>query len=237
VILLGVCTGARNGELHALQGRHFERPGYVWFSADIAKGKTERFVPVLPELVPVVEEICADCGPDQYVIPSYYRGGGERDPAHPTNRVTIGRIVKAVAVRAGITANIYPHLLRHAYGDHIAKHAGLRAAQALMGHASVQTTASVYVDRPDLDELSSSVQGLHWQGNNAAAATTTCVLEAQRAIEAWASNGGGAVAPKLITELVGLVDGARTVGLPVERIVALAGGAAVAADHAERPGV
>jgi len=29
-----------------------------------------------------------------------------------------------------------------------------------MGHASVQTTASVYVERPGLDELAASVRGL-----------------------------------------------------------------------------
>ncbi|HSZ70263.1 MAG TPA: tyrosine-type recombinase/integrase [Solirubrobacteraceae bacterium] len=162
VILLGLCTGARNGELHQFQGRHFSREGYVWFSPDITKGKTERWTPVLPELEPVVADIRATVPSDHYVIASYRRGGGERDPTYPTNRVTIGRIVKAVARRAGIAANVYPHMLRHAYGDHIAKHAGLRAAQALMGHASVQTTASVYVDRPDLDELSSSVRGLRY---------------------------------------------------------------------------
>src|SRR5262249_39913663 len=68
-----------------------------------------------------------------------------------------------VAVRAGIAAHVHPHLLRHAYGDHVAKHAGLRAAQALLGHASVDTTASAYVERPGLDELSISVHGFTYR--------------------------------------------------------------------------
>jgi len=179
VILLGLCTGARCGELAGFQGRHFAREGYVWFSPDITKGKTERWVPVLPELEPIVAEIRATVPSDHYVIASYWGGGREteeRDPTLPTNRVTIGRIVKGVAKRAGITANIYPHLLRHAYGDHIARHAGLRAAQALMGHASVQTTASVYVDRPGLDELSASVEGLRYGAQNDAEAPETASL-------------------------------------------------------------
>jgi hypothetical protein len=60
-------------------------------------------------------------------------------------------------------ANIHAHLLRHSFGDHIAQHAGLRAAQALMGHASVETTARVYTSRPGLDELAGSVQGFRYR--------------------------------------------------------------------------
>ena len=51
----------------------------------------------------------------------------------------------------------------YAYGDHVAKHAGLRAAQALLGHASVDTTASTYVEKPGLDELSISVHGFTYR--------------------------------------------------------------------------
>lgn len=51
-ILLGVCTGARANELMSFQGRHFAREGFVWFSADIAKGAKERWVPVLPSSSP-----------------------------------------------------------------------------------------------------------------------------------------------------------------------------------------
>jgi site-specific recombinase XerC len=45
------------------------------------------------------------------------------------------------------------------YGDHLAKRAGLRVAQELLGHATVDTTASYYTSRPGLDELSISVHG------------------------------------------------------------------------------
>ena len=60
VAYLGVCAGIRNHELRHLQRRHFERPGWVHVSADIAKGGRERWVPVLPELEPVVAEILAN---------------------------------------------------------------------------------------------------------------------------------------------------------------------------------
>jgi hypothetical protein len=60
VALLGVCAGIRNYELRHLQRRHFERPGWVHVSGDIAKGGRERWVPVLPELEPIVAEVLAN---------------------------------------------------------------------------------------------------------------------------------------------------------------------------------
>jgi integrase len=63
VDFLGICAGIRNHELRHLQRRHFERTGWIHISGDIAKGGRERWVPVLPELEPVVFEILTDLGP------------------------------------------------------------------------------------------------------------------------------------------------------------------------------
>ncbi len=153
VIYIGLLTGARVGELAALQIRHLERPGWVWFSEDIAKGHTERWVPVLPELAPIIAEVVENVPALAFVIPTRLQKPGHRLEHEPISRTRVNRIVKDVARRAGIAANIHPHLLRHSFGDHIAQYAGLRAAQALMGHASVETTARVYTSRPGLDEL------------------------------------------------------------------------------------
>ncbi len=202
-ILLGVCTGARANELMSFQGRHFAREGFVWFSADIAKGAKERWVPVLPELEPIVEDIRTNVRADHYVITTYRPAG--RIPAPPTCRISrtpFARIIKGVAERAGITAHIHPHLLRHAFGDHVAKHAGLRAAQALMGHANVQTTASVYVERAGLDELTSSIQGLAYR-------TAPSQVSADAVI---------------VAELAVLIDRAKDAGMDMSTIAALASG-------------
>ena len=108
-------------------------------------------------------------GVDQFVIPARRPSNPPLNtrwreyPDKPASPQAIGRIVEEVAIRAGIAAHVYPHLLRHAYGDHVAKYAGLRAAQALLGHASVDTTASTYVDKPGLDELAVSVQGFRYR--------------------------------------------------------------------------
>ncbi len=69
-IYLGVCAGLRSGELRGLQGRHFDRSDFVRVSADMAKGKRERWVPVSEELSPVVREIRATFESDDYVLPA-----------------------------------------------------------------------------------------------------------------------------------------------------------------------
>ena len=169
IVILGVCVGARNQELRGLRGEHFQREGYVWISPDIAKGKRERWVPVLIEALDVVGDIRAGVAPDDYVIPARrpnnppWNTSWREYPDRPSSAQAIWRSVAEVALRAGIAAHVHPHLLRHAYGDHVAKHAGLRAAQALLGHASVDTTASTYVEKPGLDELSISVHGFTYR--------------------------------------------------------------------------
>jgi hypothetical protein len=44
----------------------------------------------------------------------------------------------------------------HAFGDHIARVAGIKTARALLGHADVGTT-QVYTGAPTLDELAAAI--------------------------------------------------------------------------------
>jgi integrase/recombinase XerC len=169
IIILGLCVGARNQELRGLQGRHFQRPGFVWLSPDIAKGKRERWVPIIQEAEVVVEHIRETCDLDGYVIPARRPADPPLNtkwieyPRKPSSPQAIWRTVVDVAKQAGIAAHIHPHLLRHAYGDNVTKYAGLRAAQEVLGHASVETTAGTYTSRPGLDELAISLHGFRYR--------------------------------------------------------------------------
>ena len=169
VIFIGVLAGLRNQELRGLQRRHFERDGAIWVASDIAKGGRERFVPVLAELEPIVAAVLRSVGPSDYVIAAQRSVGGLHQvlmrevPSKASSPQSILRLVDVVARRAGIGAHIYPHLLRHAYGDHIARYAGARVAQATLGHASIDTTVSTYTGAPSLDELAVSLAGFRYR--------------------------------------------------------------------------
>jgi len=170
-VYLGVCAGLRSHELRHLQGRHFEREFWIWVSADIAKGGRERWVPVIADLEPIVNEIRQTVASEHFVLPGSYVGGGSFGsgqirrtyPTQPASSQTLQRTVSAVAQRAGITAHIHPHLMRYAYADHIARHAGLGVAQALLGHADVRTTQN-YAGTPTLGELADAVLGMSFAG-------------------------------------------------------------------------
>jgi integrase/recombinase XerC len=231
-IYIGLLTGARVGELAALQIRHLERPGWVWFSEDITKGGKERWVPVLQELEPIIAETIGSVSPLSFVIPSrgHVSARLRGKTLEPISRTAISRIIKAIGARAGIAANIHPHLLRHSFGDHIAKHAGLRVAQALMGHESVETTARVYVDRPGLDELALHVQDFRYRGDVVPAVAgpdpvaPSGVDEAWQALEAYAERRDTTRDTRIIAELAPLIDQARAAGMDMDMIAALACG-------------
>jgi integrase len=123
-----------------------------------AKGLKTRWIPVLPELAAMAAQIRRTAGPDDPVLISL--GVAGREPGGPLDHTTIARIVRAVATRAGIEGEVSPHTLRYAFATIIARQAGLRAAQALLGHASIETTARIYVDAPTMDEIREAVEGV-----------------------------------------------------------------------------
>jgi integrase len=118
-------------------------------------------VPVIADLEPIVAEIRAT-SPDEYVLPPQRW----RDP--PVNTAPRD-LPQAPVLEPGAAharharrqarrhqAHIHPHLMRHAFGDHVARYAGIKNAQALLGHATVGTTET-YVGKPTLDELAVAV--------------------------------------------------------------------------------
>jgi integrase/recombinase XerD len=166
----GFLAGLRRAELCGLRGAHLRRPGTIWLSADIAKGGKEAWLPVLPELAPVVEECRERVADDEFVIPA-------RRPIDPpvnsrfrllTRRATspkaMWELARELGNVAGLDHPLRPHLMRHAFGDHVAKTAGLRVAQALMRHSDVSTTAGTYTSEPDLDELRSALASFTYRG-------------------------------------------------------------------------
>jgi site-specific recombinase XerD len=163
-VYLAVCAGLRRQELIGMQGRHFRRAGWVWVSADIGKGNKERWIPVIADLELVWTQISTKIADDEYVLPAQrFRDPGvnreRRDYAlSPSSEQAVWRLIKQVSARV-VSANVTPHTLRHAYCDHVARHAGLQVAQQAMGHANLATT-ELYLGQPTLDEIAQAMRGV-----------------------------------------------------------------------------
>lgn len=94
------------------------------------KGNKQRPVPVVNELVPVLEKRLREISSG---LMWTTRNGKRIDD--------LDKVIEWARRRAGITRRMYPHLLRHAFGTHSTM-AGvnLRSLQYAMGHTSSATT-------------------------------------------------------------------------------------------------
>lgn len=66
---------------------------------------------------------------------------GRAESLHRITPRDIQRHIKKYAARAGITSKVTPHTLRHVFAtDLLSNGADIRSVQALLGHASINTT-------------------------------------------------------------------------------------------------
>ncbi|MGA8429410.1 MAG: tyrosine recombinase XerC [Candidatus Sulfotelmatobacter sp.] len=105
------------------------------------KGKKERYVPfggsaaqALAAYLPQRLKVLAETHKNTSALLINQRGG------RLTTR-SVGRIIKRIAVAKGLSPDVHPHTLRHAFGTHMLEEgADLRAIQELLGHERLSTT-------------------------------------------------------------------------------------------------
>ena len=144
--------GIRNAELTGLNLEDIH-----WANEAIlirGKGQKQRYVPLGDAAAEAIRAYLAERAArlaalgdaKGYATPALFlnlqlRGlskpGGE---ARLTTR-SVARIVKRIAILRGLSADVHPHTLRHAFGTHLLEEgADLRAIQELLGHERLSTT-------------------------------------------------------------------------------------------------
>jgi integrase/recombinase XerD len=146
-------TGLRVSELLTLRPGDLNLDG--GFLTTIGKGDKERIVPLGHSAAEWVRQYLRDARP-QLV--------GKGDPRDPRrehdprprrdqgplfvnarggrlSRVGFWKILKEYGIKAGVTRDLSPHVLRHSFATHLLERgADLRAIQMMLGHADLSTT-------------------------------------------------------------------------------------------------
>jgi integrase/recombinase XerD len=130
-------TGLRVSELVGLTlDRVRLDPGFVRV---IGKGRKERLVPLGYSAISSLEDYLqhARSKLNQHRLPQLFlnhRGG-------PLTRQGFWKILRGHGIRAGISSQISPHVIRHSFATHLVENgADLRSVQMMLGHASLTTT-------------------------------------------------------------------------------------------------
>jgi integrase/recombinase XerD len=130
-------TGLRVSELIGLRASNLHLDeGYL---TCLGKGSKERIVPIGQEAAAWLRRYLDEGRPRLVTRSSPWlfvnaRGG-------PLSRVGFWKLLKEYGVKAGISRDISPHVLRHSFATHLLERgADLRAIQMMLGHADLSTT-------------------------------------------------------------------------------------------------
>lgn len=130
-------TGLRVSELLALKWEDINL--LMGFIRCIGKGDKERLLPLNDYTIGLLEEYQQHAYPLLNKKQSSYLFVSRRGDV--LTRQAFWKILKQLALQAGITKTISPHTLRHSFATHLLENgADLRSVQALLGHTDISTT-------------------------------------------------------------------------------------------------
>lgn len=143
-------TGLKISNLHLQEG-------YIKI---FGKGSKERLVPIggvaerrIREYLSLIRnQIQAQRGHEDFLFLNL--------KGRQLSRVSVFKLIKETAIRAGVRKDISPHTFRHSFATHLIEGgADLRAVQEMLGHASI-TTTEIYTHL-DRDFLRSAIIQYH----------------------------------------------------------------------------
>jgi integrase/recombinase XerC len=130
-------SGLRISEALGLKKRDVPLPGAGDVLTVIGKGNKTRMVPVLQNVLTLIQDYVAMC-PHPIASDAPIFVGARGGPLSPRIiQLTMERLRGAL----GLPDSATPHALRHSFATHLLSRGGdLRAIQELLGHASLSTT-------------------------------------------------------------------------------------------------
>ena len=143
------CGGFRVGEVTTLTwgAIHLNQSGLPYIKV-VGKGDKERDVRIPTELY-------------QYMLTNSLRPGDKTEPVFTSQKTNepvsdrhIRRIIKSIALDAGLTRIPSPHWLRHSHATHAAKNTPIHVITKTLGHSSGKVTIDNYLHVGE-DEASS----------------------------------------------------------------------------------
>lgn len=123
---------------------------------EIAKGKTERLIPLSSRLKTAIEEIQRHIWSKQYNLIRIYAFYNNSDSASLSTRQVERIIAKYSMLAFGQT--IHPHILRHTFATRLMATTSMRIVQQLLGHKNIQTT-QIYT-HPNDQDLKTAIETL-----------------------------------------------------------------------------
>lgn len=143
LLTLLYAAGLRISEAAGLKVRDMQARDDAGQITVFGKGDKTRIILLSAATWRLLAPLTAGCAPDDAVFRSREGGGG-----HLTT-VQIHRVVKKAAGRAGLSADVSAHWLRHAHATHaLEKTKDIALTQATLGHASLATTSRYVHARP-----------------------------------------------------------------------------------------
>lgn len=124
-------TGVRVGELVSLNWSDIDWGNEI--VRVLGKGGKERIVPIGSKALEALKAYGKESG---MTGPLFKNKDGDRLTAR-----SVERIIKAMALRAGLKGHVTPHVLRHSFATHLLEGgADLRVVQEMLGHSNLATT-------------------------------------------------------------------------------------------------
>ncbi len=111
----------------------------VGFLIAFGKGSKERVVPVGEQAETWVQRYLREIRPE--LARGRHQAVFANKNGDPMSRVGFWMLIKKYGLKAGLRAEISPHVLRHSFATHLLEHgADLRAVQTMLGHSDISTT-------------------------------------------------------------------------------------------------